>query len=336
MLPDPGGDCSPRAPPYTLRPMAQPKAIVFRVPSQGAGERLDRLVAEHAGGTSRTRVQAWIRGGRVRVDGVAITRASTGLEAGQEVRIESEPEPADSPFQGLEPALLHEDAELLAVDKPAGLVVHPRAGVKPGNTLAEWARDRFGALPAPHGPERPGVVHRLDAWTSGAMLMARTDGAAETLVEAFRRRRVAKRYLAFVRGEPRFDSEWIDAPIARHPRSPERMSIAPEGEGRRSETYYEVRERFGDVTLLECRPRTGRTHQIRVHLEHAGVPLVADRLYTGGRTSGRRRPEGPWPKRQALHSAGLSLAHPGDGRPFEVEAPLAPDLAAFLEWLRTR
>jgi len=304
------------------------------VPPDGAGERLDRLLALWYEGVSRARVQDWIRAGCVRVGGEPATRPSQSVDAG--VRIEVTPPAALEPErrEGAALDVLFQDEHILAIDKPAGLIVHPREGGGRGDSLAEVAELHYGPLPPISGAERPGIVHRLDMDTSGVIVLARTDVAARSLVDQFQARTVEKVYHAFVQGDPRFDSEWIEAPIERHPRSHERMHIAEEGEGREAETYYEVRERFGHTTLLECRPSTGRTHQIRVHLEHVGLPILGDRLYTGGRARRPSRAGRPTIGRQALHALTLRFDHPATGERTQLDAPLAVDLAELLAALR--
>ena len=169
------------------------------------------------------------------------------------------------------------------------------------------------------------------------VVVARTEAAGEELMRQFREREVEKAYHALVYGDPRFDTEWIDAPIGRLPGKGERMAVLPEGEGRPAETYYEVLERYGDFALVSAQPKTGRTHQIRVHMASIDHPIVGDRVYRTRRYSGRGLPKGcPRLERQALHATRLAFRHPTNGERVEFEAPLAPDLLAVVEYLRAR
>ncbi|NOT32001.1 MAG: RluA family pseudouridine synthase [Planctomycetes bacterium] len=303
----------------------------FRVPPELAGARLDvALVELFEGSLSRTRLKELIEDGGVRVDGTPTARASQPLEAGQEIELRDVPrsrERAGGPVGG-ELVLVYEDEHLAVIDKPAGQLSHPTTIVR-GGTVSELAAARFGALPSPQGEDRPGIVHRLDADTSGLLVIVKSAAAAEPLVAAFRARTVEKRYLALVHGEPRFDSDWINAPLGRSGRHADRVCVMPAGEGRPAETFYRVCERFGRFALLECRPTTGRTHQIRVHLASIELPLVGDRLYTG--RSRVPLPAGaPAIERHLLHAAGLCFTHPvtGEGLVFESVPP-----ADFQEWL---
>jgi 23S rRNA pseudouridine1911/1915/1917 synthase len=310
-------------------------ARTFRVPPELAGERLDRVVtAFFEGELSRARVQEWIKDGGVRLAGRVERRPSTLVEAGQEVRLADVPRSRVRPGGpiGGELALVHEDEHLAVIDKPPGQLAHPTSVVS-GGTVSELAAARWGPLPAPQGEDRPGIVHRLDADTSGLLVIARTDAAAAALVEAFRARTVEKRYLALVHGDPRFDSDWITAPIGRSHQRSDRMRVLPAGEGREAETFYRVLERFGRFSLLECRPATGRTHQIRVHLASIEHPIVGDRVYPG-RAPGPHPEDAPPLARHLLHAAGLRFAHPITGAELDLESPVPPDFDAWLTWLR--
>jgi 23S rRNA pseudouridine1911/1915/1917 synthase len=311
--------------------MVRPQSFV--VPSELTGERLDRaLVGLLEGAVTRSRVQELIRDGAVRIDGVPSSRAAQSVEAGQTIEIVAVPrarERSGGPA-GAELVLVFEDEHLAVVDKPAGQLAHPTDVVR-GGTVSELAVERFGPLPAPQGEDRPGIVHRLDADTSGLLVLARSPAAAEALVTAFRERAVEKRYLALVHGDPRFDSDWISTPIGRASGRSDRMSI--QAEGRAAETFYRVLERFGRFALLECQPKTGRTHQIRVHLASIGHPLVGDRIYPG-RVRVPLPPDAPEPGRHFLHATGLAFAHPVTGRALAFESAPPADFQAWLEWLR--
>ncbi len=306
------------------------------VPAERAGERLDRFLVGCVKGISRTRLQHWIKEGRVRVDREVCSRPGAVLEAGWLVELVRPPVADVQDMRALaeELVVLFADESLVVLDKPAGLLVHPGAG-RGKHTLAALADQRFGPLPAVDDQDRPGVVHRLDRLTSGVIVLARTRPALESVQAQFRARSVAKTYLALVHGEPRFDSEWIETSIGSDPRQTDRFRVVGDGEGREASTYYEVRERFHGFTWLTVRPRTGRTHQIRVHLSSLGLPLVGDPLY---------RPAGalavPYPAhapplyRQALHAFDLELGHPATGERMRFEAPLPEDLSRVLAWLR--
>jgi 23S rRNA pseudouridine1911/1915/1917 synthase len=306
------------------------------VRAEEAGARLDRFLAERLPEVSRTRIQELIRDRGVRVDGAPATRPAQHLEVGQCVEVVDVPRSRER--RGAPPGarfeVVHEDEHLVVVDKPAGMVSHPSSVVR-GGTVSELASERWGPLPAPQGADRPGLVHRLDAGTSGLMAIARTELAAEALLRAFREHAVAKTYLAIVAGEPRFDSDWIERPIARSRRHPDRMEAVAAGEGREAATFYEVRERYPGFALLECHPRTGRTHQIRVHLAAIELPLVGDELYRGRTGAGMRLPPGaPRLERQALHAAGLSFVHPATGEPLALASELPDDMRRLRDWLR--
>jgi len=315
--------------------MARPRRLTVK--AHQAGERLDVVLVELLKQKlSRTRVQELIQDGGVRVDGAPAERPAQVVEAGQVlevVEVESSRQRPGGPADG-ELVVLFEDEHLAVCDKPAGQLAHPTTVVT-GGTVSELAVARWGKLPAPQGDDRPGIVHRLDADTSGLIVVVKSSAAAEPLVEAFRARTVEKRYLALVAGEPRFDSDWIRAPLGRAQRRSDRVMVLPAGEGREAETFYTVKERFAGFALVECRPKTGRTHQIRVHLAHIDLPIVGDRLYYGR----ARRPlpkDAPPVERHLLHAAGLVFEHPVTAERLELESPLPADFATWLAWLRAR
>lgn len=303
------------------------------VPAEWAGQRLDRALCDLLPDHSRTRIQAGIKAGMARLNGEPATRPSQALEAGQQ--LEWNPTWAPRPevaLAGPAPEVLYEDEHLVVIDKPAGMLTHP-AGAKRGGSASEWAAAHFGDLPELQGEDRAGVVHRLDAQTSGLLVLARSEAAGEHLLEQFRERRVQKHYQALVAQVPRFLSDWIVAPIQRSPRSPDRMSIAPEGEGRASETFYERLEVFAHAARLRLEPKTGRTHQLRVHLESIGHPILGDPLYRGQIPEPIRRalPKAP---RVMLHAERLAFVHPADGRELVFESAPPADYAAILGELR--
>jgi 23S rRNA pseudouridine1911/1915/1917 synthase len=307
------------------------------LPPSAAGKRLDSALVPHVPGCSRTTLQRWIRSGAVRLDGAVVSKPGFLIERGGRIEIEPlEAEEAHEADAAPVPELrvVFEDEHLIAVDKLAGLLTHgTRSRKEP--SVADLAAARFGPLPTLYGPERPGVVHRLDRETSGLLLLGRTREALEALKRGFQERRIAKTYLAIVRGEPRFDTEWIDKPLGRVGSRRDRISVVAEGEGREALTYYEVRERFKGFARLDVFPKTGRTHQVRVHLASVGLPLLGEEIYLPrGRHRGQQRPGDPAMSRHALHAQALELAHPATGEPLRLEAPVPADMAAALAALR--
>jgi 23S rRNA pseudouridine1911/1915/1917 synthase len=306
----------------------------FTLEARHAGQRLDKSLSDVLLGLPRSRVQALIRSGRVQIDGAIVTRPSTSVGAGQSLAVDLAPvaEEAAAAPSTLDFVVLHEDEHIAVIAKPAGMLAH--ASQRPrGDSVSERAAERWGELPRLQGAERPGVVHRLDAGTSGVMVLALTRPAMQRLMGQFRERSVQKTYLALVHGESRFDTGWIESPIQRSLARPERMEIAPAASGRPASTYYEVRERLRGFSLLACQPKTGRTHQIRVHLASIDLPIVGDPLYRRG----GRHPEllgAPPLERQALHAQRLEFTHPASGERLAFEVPLASDIQELLLWLR--
>ena len=311
-------------------------ARTWTVPPDEEGTRLDRFLVTHGPEVSRTRWKAAIRSGGVRVDGEIVTKPGGPLAPGQSVSVAPGAlEVATRPSRG--PGVLevvYEDDDIVVIDKPPGMVAHPTGAVR-GGTVSELAVERYGPLPTHQGPDRPGVIHRLDGSTSGLMVLARTDPAFKHVMNQFRQRTVDKTYLAIVYGDPRFDTGYVEAPIMRSVANPSRMDVAPEGQGREAVTYYEVRERFGDFALVACKPKTGRTHQIRVHMTSIGHPLLGDPVYKRrGGPSARLPASAPVLERQALHAARIAFQHPVTREAVRFEAPLPADFAEVLEWLR--
>jgi len=249
-----------------------------------------------------------------------------------------------SRIQALIPlAIAHEDEHLLVIDKPAGLVVHPGAGVARG-TLVHALLHHAPEIAGVGGEGRPGIVHRLDRQTSGLMVVAKSAEAYRALVEMMRARAVRRTYLALVLGVPRAASGTIEGAIGRDPRHRQRMAVVARG-GKPARTHWRVRERFRGAALLEVRLDTGRTHQIRVHLAHAGHPVLGDPVYGRAARSGLREADAErslaaaWLAglaRQALHACGLALIHPVTGAPLRFESPVPDDIARTLESLRAR
>ena len=309
------------------------------VDAADAGRRLDQWLAERLDGVSRTRLTAVIAAGGVTVDGRA-ARPALKLKAGQQVEAEIPPLPPETMApEAIALAIVHEDDDVLVVDKPAGMITHPGAG-RPTGTLAAAALAHAPQIAGVGGPRRPGIVHRLDRGTSGLIVLAKTPRAYDALVAQLARRAVSRRYLCLVHGAPARAEGVIDAPIGRDPRSRTRMAVAPVGKGKRAVTRYRVLERLAGASLVECRLETGRTHQIRVHLASLGHPLLGDDTY--GARRGRATPAlGEALERLvanldgvALHAAGLAFAHPATGAAVECASPLPPRIERLLDALR--
>ncbi|MFI0843980.1 RluA family pseudouridine synthase [Mesorhizobium sp. IMUNJ 23232] len=318
-----------------------------------AGQRLDQWLAAALGGDfSRSRLQVLIRQGAVTVSGSVVTEPKRKMAAGEEVEIAlPEPEPAEPRGENIPLDILYEDEELIVVNKPAGLVVHPGAGNWTGTLVNALIYHCGDSLSGIGGVRRPGIVHRLDKDTSGVMVAAKTERAHKALSEAFadhgRDGDLERAYLALVWNIPSRTSGTVDAPLGRAS-DRVRRAVVPEGrdDARHAVTHYQVLERFGEAgggvqaALLECRLETGRTHQIRVHMAHIGHPLVGDRDYgTGFRTKANRLPEPArliveaFP-RQALHAWLLAFRHPVTDEIMRFEKPAPADFAGLLEAFR--
>src|SRR5512145_157358 len=290
-----------------------------------AEERLDRALAQLAG-VPRAQVQRWLEAGVVTCN-AAPARASQRVVVGDLLAAEP-PEPVPL---GLEPepiplAILYEDEALLVLDKPAGLVVHPAPG-HPRGTLVHGLLHHCRDLAGVGGVLRPGIVHRLDAGTSGVMVVAKTDAAHQALSLQFRDHTIERVYHAWVRGAPGAESGRVERAIGRHPSDRKRMSVATRA-GREARTAWRVVARFpkSQAARLEVRPETGRTHQIRVHLASQGLPILGDPVYGRARAG---LPTGVALARPALHAARLGFTHPLTGARLAFEAPLPADLAAL-------
>ena len=298
--------------------------------------RLDRALGSLFEEHSRSFLARLIDEGHVRVDGSTAAKASQRVEAGQQIEIDiPETSPASLESQDLPLAILHSDDDIVVIDKPAGLVVHPAAGHQDG-TLVNALLFHVTGLSGIGGEIRPGIVHRLDKDTSGVMVIAKNDDAHRKLTAAWNSDAVRKEYLAVVYGTPSSDGGTVDAPVGRDPRDRKRMAVV-EG-GRRAITEYELIERLRHTSLVRCRLRTGRTHQIRVHMKHLGHPIVGDPAYSGPQWRGI--PDKRLQRllaslgRQALHAARITFPHPRDGQPVTFEAPLPEDMRELVEALR--
>ena len=306
----------------------------FEVSGEDAGQRLDRFLAALLPDVSRTRVQELLEEGRILVDGAA-RKASYHVAEGESVTVDL-PEPR-APGVVPEPIpleILYEDDSLAVLNKPAGMTVHPGAGAESG-TLVAALLHRFGAqhLSTVGGPLRPGIVHRLDKGTSGALVVAKTDAAHLRLVEEFRDRRVDKTYVALLHGSLKGDSGTIDLPVARDLRRRSRMT-ARRRVGRAARTDWRVLHRApGPFTLIEADLHTGRTHQIRVHFSSLGAPVVGDTLYGAPRQERVEKALLPPLGRNFLHAARLAFVHPVTHQRIDARAPLPPELREYLRAL---
>ena len=303
----------------------------FVVSAEQSGRRLDRFLALQMPEISRTRVQSLIDEGRVRVDGVAC-KPSSRIVPGETVTVEIPPapppgvEPEDIPLE-----ILYEDEDVAVVNKPAGMIIHPGAGISSGTMVAALLHKLGGieGLSTIGGPLRPGIVHRLDKDTSGAVVIARNNSAHRKLVDEFRKRLVEKTYLALLHGRVKGDSGSIDLPITRDLRRRSRMT-ARRREGRQARTDWRVLLRLGGFTLVEAALHTGRTHQIRVHFSALGCPVVGDTLYGAPHQERAGSELFPVLGRNFLHAARVAFVHPRSGERIDVRAPLPPDLLAYI------
>jgi 23S rRNA pseudouridine1911/1915/1917 synthase len=310
-----------------------------------AGQRADRFLAEAIGSLSRSRVKALIAAGEASRDDRPLKDASEAVRPGSRYTLRIPPAAPALPLpENIPLTVLYEDAELIVLDKPAGLVVHPAPGNQEGTLVNALLAHAGEELPGIGGERRPGIVHRLDKDTSGVMVVAKTERAHRALSEAFAARDLDREYLALAWGLPEPPAGEIEGAIGRHPADRKRMAVL---EGREAErrgkpalTRYVTERAWGAAcALLRCRLATGRTHQIRVHLAHAGHPLVGDPVYLR-RTPGAARLLRPAQReallafpRQALHAATLGFRHPVSGRALSFSTPLPPDFALLLKVL---
>ncbi len=311
-----------------------------------AGARLDRFLAgalaRSDAALSRSRIKALLQGGMVSKDGATITDPSHRVKPGERYRIAlPAPEEAVARPQHIALSVVYEDADLLVVDKPAGLTVHPGAG-QPDSTLVNALLAHCGAsLSGVGGVRRPGIVHRLDKDTSGLIVVAKNDDAHHSLAEQFASRTIDRAYLALVWGVPAPPAGRVEGNIGRHPQQRTKMTVVGAGRGKPAATRYRVLRRFGEVaSLVECRLESGRTHQIRVHMAHIGHPVIGDPDYGQAfRTKANRLPEPlrtmakDFP-RQALHAKLLAFTHPVTGETMRFEASMPADMAALVAGMR--
>ena len=304
------------------------------VPLELAGRRFDQALAEMFPEYSRSRLAEWIKAGDALLDGQPVrprdpVRGGEAVAVNLRTRVETHSEAEDIALD-----VRYQDADVLVIDKPAGLVVHPGAG----NPRGTMVNALLHLDPALAELPRAGIVHRLDKDTSGLMVVARSLRAHSSLIEQLSGREVHRQYLAVVVG-PMIAGGTVDAPIGRHPTDRIRQAVVKEGQGKQAVTHYRVRERFRAHTLVECRLETGRTHQIRVHMAYAKHPLIGDPLYGGS----FNLPKAATPelvealrgfRRQALHAEKLSFRHPVSGEAVTTESPMPDDMQALLSALR--
>ncbi len=314
-----------------MSPSEAPTLHRFNVATEDAGRRLDLYLTQRLPELSRTRIQELIDQGRVRVAGNAARRAHR-VAPGESIVVEIVPRPPPEALPEAIPLeVLYEDEDLLVVNKPAGMTVHAGAG-KARGTLVNALLYHSKKLSAAAGALRPGIVHRLDRGTSGALVVARNDATHRQLAEQFRSRRVRKTYLALVHGRLERDAGTIGLPIARDLRRRTRMT-ARRREGREARTDWRVLARLDGFTLVEVDLRTGRTHQIRVHFSALRHPVVGDTLYGAPRQARAGREILPPLGRNFLHAARIAFEHPQTAAPVEVHATLPVELRAYLERL---
>lgn len=294
-------------------------------------DRLDRYLASQLTDVSRSRLQKLIEQGHVQINGDVCTSKKLDVKSGDRIQINiPDAEPLDLQAENIPLDILYEDDSLLILNKPAGLVVHPSAGHETG-TMVNALLAHCSTLPGINGVQRPGIVHRLDKNTTGAIAVAKTEQAFHHLQEQFRTKTARRDYLAIVYGAPPQENGTIEQPIGRHPVERQKMAVVSEEKGRRAITHWHIKERLGNYTLMEFELETGRTHQIRVHSAFMGHPIVGDQIYGSGRKSINVNLPG-----QALHAWRLRLKHPMTEEWVVAIAPLPPTFTKLLEVLKRR
>ena len=331
------------------------QALGFTVDEDDAGRRLDVILAGAAKARdlvlSRTRIKALIEAEALTVDGVASRDANRRMRGGEVVRLVVPPaEPPEPRGEAIPLTIVFEDAHIVVIDKPAGLVVHPAPGHASGTLVNALIAHCGDSLSGIGGVRRPGIVHRLDKDTSGLLVVAKTDAAHRGLATLFadhgRTLSLERTYLALVWGQPDRAGGLVDAPVGRHAHDRLRMAVVPAARGRSAITHWRVRESYGPqgapfASLLACQLETGRTHQIRVHMAHAGHPVLGDPVYARGHRGkeGRLTPAAKACLdalgRQALHAAGLAFEHPITGEAMRFTSVLPHDMRALQDVLRT-
>ncbi|MGY2752436.1 23S rRNA pseudouridine1911/1915/1917 synthase [Thermostichus sp. MS-CIW-21] len=301
-----------------------------RVTEKQQGLRLDRGLAEQLPDLSRSRLQQLIRQGQVWLNGQPCLDKDRPLQAGDQLEVRIPPAtPTSLQPEPIPLDILYEDEDLLVINKPRGLVVHPAPGHASG-TLVHALLAHCSHLSGINGELRPGIVHRLDKDTTGALVIAKHDQAHQHLQAQIQAKTARRIYLGVVFGRPAQSQGTISAPIGRHPVDRQKMAVLPPGQGRAAVTHWQVLERLGNYTLMQFELETGRTHQIRVHAAHLHLPIVGDPLYTQSKTSPVKL------SGQALHAWKLSFVHPRTGQPLQVTAPLPEEFERLLRQLRSQ
>ena len=319
--------------------MSKP-SLAFVVPKELRGERLDRVLEKLVTDHSRSQLQKLVRRGGIQMNGNPIRRSNVRVQGGERLTIASAGTTktanpgAERERAAAELPILFEDEYLVVVNKPPGMLTHDAPGSL-DDSLSALLVERYGALPTHRGEDRPGIVHRLDRETSGVIVAARDARTMDALADQFRARDVEKLYLALVHGVPSEDKFDVELRLQPQRGRGDREQVAGEGEGKPASTGFRLEEALGLVSLVACRPSTGRRHQIRVHLAEAGHPVLFDKLYR--RADRAVLPDGaPLLRRHALHASELAFLHPGNGERVSFSAPLPFDFDTLLAWLRER
>ncbi|MEN7365579.1 RluA family pseudouridine synthase [Bacillus safensis] len=298
--------------------------VNIAVSEEQTSERLDKFLSTTEPEWSRTQVQQWVKDGLIEVNGKQV-KANYKVQAGDQIKVEiPDPEALDVEAEPMDLDIYYEDADVLVVNKPRGMVVHPAPGHVSGtlvNGLMAHCKDLSGI----NGVMRPGIVHRIDKDTSGLLMVAKNDMAHESLVNQLVAKTVTRKYTAVVHGIIQHDTGTIDAPIGRDKKDRQSMTVTKEN-AKQAVTHFDVIERFKDFTVVECRLETGRTHQIRVHMKYIGYPLAGDPKYGPRKTVDFNG--------QLLHAGVLGFDHPRTGEYIEFTAPIPADMQAFIDSLR--
>jgi 23S rRNA pseudouridine1911/1915/1917 synthase len=329
-----------------------PNSRTLTLDAASAPDRLDRILARAWTDLSRSRLQALIRSGHVEVDGEIAADPAAKIGAGTHIVLDMPPAaPAEPQAEAIALVIAYEDDDVIVIDKPAGLVVHPAAGHERGTLVNALIAHCGNSLSGIGGVKRPGIVHRLDKDTSGLMVIAKNDRAHQSLAAQFadhgRSGSLERAYFALVWGVPDPRRGTVSTDLGRSAHNREKMTVLPSGRGRQAITHYQVEEVFGPrdgepiASLVRCTLETGRTHQIRVHMAHLGHPLLGDSIYGSGfKTKANRLAEHAKQAladldRQALHAAVLGFKHPSSGEQLRFESPLTPALKRLLQGLRS-
>ncbi|MEG3439143.1 RluA family pseudouridine synthase [Pannus brasiliensis CCIBt3594] len=298
---------------------------------EGKKERIDAWIAEKIPELSRSRVQKLIEDGNIQLNGRICTDKKVKVADGDRLSVTiPDSQPLELVAEAIDLAILYEDDDLVIIDKPAGLVVHPAPGHESG-TLVNAILHHCPNIAGIGGVQRPGIVHRLDKDTTGALVIAKTDRAHQHLQAQLKAKTARREYLGIVHGAPKTESGTIDLPVGRHRSDRQKMAVVPpEKGGRNAVTHWQVLERLGNYSLLQFRLETGRTHQIRVHSSQIGYPIVGDPVYSSGRSIGVNLPG------QLLHARRLILEHPVTGESIEAIAPIPPIFSKVLDILRAK